>query len=156
MEWIERLEAERSDLIMPGFDEGVAWEIGCRLRERAAAKGLPIAIEIARNGAPLFLALMPGASPDNLSWIRRKRNVVERFWESSLLMSLRSAKNGTTLTRQFHLSEDDFVHSGGGVAVRARGCGFVGCVAVSGLSQYEDHELAAWAISSVCSEQAGS
>ena len=148
-DWITRLEAEREELVLPAFNEDIAWAIGVKLRERAAAEGLPIAFEVARPGGRLFFASMPGASPDNAGWIRRKRNVVERFWESSLLMTLRCEKDGTTVTRKFELSEADFVHSGGGVAVRTADSGFVGSVIVSGLTQYEDHTLAVWAIGEV-------
>ena len=120
---IAALEAEHDALALGRFDVDVAWSIGSWLRQRAAAETLPIAIQVALPGCPVFSALLPGAGPDNLAWIERKRNVVERFWESSLLTTLRCEAMGTTLTAKFRLDETRFVHSGGSVAVRLAALG---------------------------------
>ena len=152
-EELEALEAERERLVLPFFNEDVAWRIGCHIREVAAKAGHPIGIEVSRfGGGRLFYASMPGATPDNASWIRRKRNVVERFYESSLYVTLKTEAAGTTVLKRFGLPEADFVHSGGGVAVRVPGTGCVGTVAVSGLKQRDDHRLAVAAISAVAEE----
>lgn len=149
---IADVEAERSELELPCFDENVAWRIGCLIRERASGAGHPIAIEVSRTGARLFYAALPGASPDNEAWIHRKRNVVERFLESSLLMTLRTEANGTNVIDRYKLSPVDYVHSGGGVAIRVRGCGVIGAVTVSGLTQFDDHRLGADALCAVRAE----
>ncbi|MBE9640608.1 heme-degrading domain-containing protein [Salipiger mangrovisoli] len=152
---IAALEAEHEALALDRFDVDVAWSIGSWLRQRAATETLPIAIQVALPGCPVFSALLPGASPDNLAWIERKRNVVERFWESSLLTTLRCEALGTTLTAKFRLDETRFVHSGGGVAVRLSALGGIaGSVIVSGLSQREDHALAVAAIEAEKGKQA--
>ncbi|MBB4123768.1 heme-degrading domain-containing protein [Martelella radicis] len=146
LEQIACLEAERQALTLPAFNADVAWAIGSHIRDRASAENHPIAIEVSGIGGRLFFAAMPGASPDNAEWIRRKRNVVERFFESSLLVTLQCDERGRKIPEQFKLSEADFVHSGGGVAIRTADSGFVGCVTVSGLTQYQDHELGAEAL----------
>ena len=152
---IAALEAEHDALALGRFDVDVAWSIGSWLRQRAAAETLPIAIQVALPGCPVFSALLPGASPDNLAWIERKRNVVERFWESSLLTTLRCEAMGTTLTAKFRLDETRFVHSGGSVAVRLAALGGIaGSVTVSGLSQREDHAIAVAAIEAARARQA--
>lgn len=148
-EELEQLKAERDALELPYFNEEVAWRIGCHIREAAVAAGHAIAIEVSRTGGRLFFASMPGASPDNESWIRRKRNVVERFGESSLTMAVAASLRGKTLIERFELPPADFVHSGGSVVVRVTNCGPVGAVSVSGLDQREDHRLAAAAIAAV-------
>ncbi|PRX09231.1 UNVERIFIED_ORG: uncharacterized protein (UPF0303 family) [Martelella mediterranea] len=149
LDHIARLEEERRTLVLPAFNADVAWTIGNHIRARASAENYPIAIEVSGIGGRLFFAAMPGASPDNAEWIRRKRNVVERFWESSLLVTLRCDERGRKIPEQFKLSEADFVHSGGGVAIRTADSGFVGCVTVSGLTQYQDHQLGAEALRAV-------
>ena len=148
-EELAALEAERERLVLPFFNEDVAWRIGCHIREAAAKAGHPIGIEVSRFGGVLFYAAMPGATPDNASWIRRKRNVVERFYESSLYVTLKQEAAGTTVLKRFGLPEADFVHSGGGVAVPVAGTGVVGTVAVSGLKQRVDHQLAVGAIEAI-------
>ena len=44
---------------------------------------LGIAIDIQLQGWPLFYHAMPGTTPDNADWVRRKRNVVYRYFRSS-------------------------------------------------------------------------
>lgn len=149
---IAEIEAERTELELPRFDENVAWRIGCLVRERAAADAYPIAIEISRTGGRLFYAALPGASPDNEAWIHRKRSVVERFLESSLLMTLRTEAAGTNIIDRYKLSPVDYVHSGGAVAIRVRGCGVIGAVTVSGLTQFDDHRLGGEALRAVRTE----
>ncbi len=151
-EELDQLAAERERLVLPRFDEDIAWRIGSHIRQVAAEAAHPIGIEVSRIGGRLFYCAMPGATPDNASWIRRKRNVVERFYESSLIVTLTTELAGTTVLKRFGLPEADFVHSGGGVAVRVAGTGCVGTVAVSGLRQREDHALAADAIAAVLAE----
>jgi uncharacterized protein (UPF0303 family) len=143
---IEELQVEAQELVLPAFDSTVAWEIGGYIRKRAAAESMPIAFEVSRIGQQVFFHAMPGAMPDNAHWIRRKRAVVERFYSSSLLMKLLADRQGRPLLERYILSADDYVASGGSVPLVVAGSGCVGTVTVSGLTQYEDHRLAAEAI----------
>ena len=54
-------------------------------------------VEVAVNGLVLYSESVRGASPDNMEWIRRKRNLASRFWKSSLLTALEYRKAGKTL-----------------------------------------------------------
>jgi uncharacterized protein (UPF0303 family) len=139
---IAELDAEMREVELSRFDEDVAWIIGNFIRERASAESLPIAFEVARCGYRVFSCMMPGATPDNLSWLHRKRSVVERFHKSSLAMKLATEEAGQVFLDRYKLSAADYVDSGGAVPVMLRGCGCVGVVAVSGLTQYDDHDLA--------------
>uniref|UniRef100_UPI003101128A heme-binding protein n=1 Tax=Neorhizobium sp. EC2-8 TaxID=3129230 RepID=UPI003101128A len=91
---IEELQIEAEELQLAAFDPMVAWEIGCHIQRRAVAENMPIAFEVAKTGHQLFFFAMPGAMPDNAHWIRRKRNVVERFYRSSLTMKLLADREG--------------------------------------------------------------
>lgn len=146
---IEALQSEEEELQFPYFDAGIAWQVGVLLRERAAAENLPIAIEVSTFGQQLFFAALPGATPDNADWVRRKRAVVERFRCSSLLVTLRGEEAGRTLIAKSALCERDFANSGGAFPVILEKSGVVGAVTVSGLTQFDDHALAVWAIRQV-------
>ena len=61
----------------------MAWEIGIRLRTIAEERGLSIVVDVRRFGQPLFYSALKGTTPDNVSWVQRKSNVVARFHRSS-------------------------------------------------------------------------
>jgi uncharacterized protein (UPF0303 family) len=133
--------AEENALLFPRFNPDVAWEIGSRIRARAAAAKLPIACEVSLGGWPLFFCAMPGSSPDNLEWVRRKRAVVTRFHRSSFYIKTLLDEQGRTLADRYGLSPSDYAASGGAVPVIVRDTGCVGATAVSGLTQQDDHRL---------------
>jgi len=136
---IERLALQEERLQFEHFDAQTAWELGSRMRQCAVERGFKIAIEVRQLGFPLFFTALPGTSPDNPDWIRRKRNVVERFHRSSYAIALDTQKRGTTLPERYGVSLEDFVLSGGGFPIRVRGVGVVGVAVVSGLAQRDDH-----------------
>ena len=43
---LTRVEAQESEIVLPRFDVTDAWTLGSRMREAAAAAGLPIVIGI--------------------------------------------------------------------------------------------------------------
>ena len=111
------------------------------MRERASARNLPVAIEISHGMMPVFAALMPGATLDNLAWTVRKRAVAHRFHRSSLAMRLEAEAGPFDFNERFRLSTSDYVASGGGVPLMLRNGTLIGAVAVSGLPDVEDHKL---------------
>jgi uncharacterized protein (UPF0303 family) len=143
---LDALLAEEQALQFPRFSNEVAWALGNCLYQCAKAGNLPIAIEVSRNGQQLFFTAMPGATPDNAEWIRRKRAVVQRFHHSSLYMSVEAEQKGRPFLQRFGLSEQDYAAAGGGFPLFVRGTGCVGAVVVSGLPQLEDHRLVTEAI----------
>jgi len=134
-----RLALQEERLQFASFDAENAWELGNRLRATAVARGYKIAIEVRQLGFPLFYSALPGTSPDNADWLRRKRNVVERFHKSSYAMGLSMEKRGMTLVERYGIPLADFVGAGGGFPIRVRGTGVVGFVGVSGLASRDDH-----------------
>jgi uncharacterized protein (UPF0303 family) len=146
---LETLRAEEQDLQFPHFDADVAWALGSLIRRRARDGAMPIAIEILMNGQQLFVAALPGATPDNTEWIRRKRAVVQRFHHSSLYMAVQAEQQGRPFLQRYGLSEQDYAASGGGFPIVVRNTGCIGAVAVSGLPQLEDHRLVTEAIRAV-------
>jgi uncharacterized protein (UPF0303 family) len=134
--------AEQEDrLQFDAFDNHVAWELGSRMREAAGERGLPVAIEIRRNGQRLFHAALPGTGPDNDAWLMRKARVVDRYGLASYHVGERARQDGKSFEEQSRLDPDLYAAHGGAFPVTLRGTGVIGTVAVSGLPQLEDHEL---------------
>ncbi|MCS7067746.1 MAG: heme-degrading domain-containing protein [Meiothermus sp.] len=122
------------------FDAEVAWELGQKLRQAADALHSAIAMDIGLFGQPLFFYAMRGTSPDNADWVRRKRNVVQRFHRSSYAVGLMLKQKQSSLEER-GLDARDYAAHGGGFPIFVKGVGCIGAVTVSGLPQREDHEL---------------
>ena len=138
---LEDLLAQEEELQFLGFTNETAISIGRRLLEIASADGLPVAIDVCRNGQQLFHAALPGTSRDNDVWIRRKNRVVNHFGHSSYYVGVRYRLQGTTIEEKSLLPESKFAPHGGAFPVIIRNVGVVGTVTVSGLPQEEDHKL---------------
>jgi len=151
---LDALLAEEQELQFPSFSADTAWMLGNHIHQRATAGSLPIAIEISRNGQQLFFAALPGATPDNAEWIRRKRAVVQRFHHSSLYMSVEAERTGRPFLQRYGLSEQDYAAAGGGFPLFVKNTGCIGAVVVSGLPQLEDHRLVTETIRATISQLA--
>jgi uncharacterized protein (UPF0303 family) len=138
---LSELAAQETELQLPGFDNDDAWALGAALVARAQADQLPVAIDISRHSHQLFHAALPGATPDNDTWIARKAATVHRFGHSSLYVGQKSREKGTTFEAEFGLDPAQYVAHGGGFPLIVAGVGPVGVVVVSGLPQVEDHAM---------------
>lgn len=128
-------------LVLPHFDENDAWQLGAALRALALAQQAPVAIAITVNQQRLFFSMLPGATPANDDWLRRKHNVVQHFQQSSYAVGLACQLKGKTLAERSALPERDYASHGGSFPLRVAGVGCIGSVGVSGLAQRADHEL---------------
>jgi uncharacterized protein (UPF0303 family) len=135
------IATQEARLQFAAFDAEAGWRLGSRLREAAAARGAVVTIDIWLGAQQLFFNAMPGTSPDNAEWARRKRNVVLRFHRSSYAIGLDLTRRQTSLRERYGLEERDHAAHGGCFPLKLRGTGCVGTIAVSGLPQREDHEL---------------
>lgn len=123
------------------FGPAEAWELGRRLKETAESRQAFLAIDISSQLQQLFHFAMPGTSPNNSDWIRRKRNTVLRFFRSSYGVGLQMQQRQTTLQTSYCLDFADYADHGGGFPIVVRDMGCIGAVTVSGLPQREDHGL---------------
>ena len=146
---LEVIARQERELLLPRFDEDIAWELGARLRELALHRQLPVTIEVRRFGQPLFYSAMKGSTPDNAEWVRRKGNVVARFHRSSYAIGLSLQQTKSTLAEKYELPAADYASHGGSFPLTVTGAGVVGCVTVSGLPQRKDHELV---VEALCSQ----
>ncbi len=135
------LAAEEDELQFSSFTNDDAWHLGCALVAAAREQRAPVAVDVVRNGSQLFHAALPGATPDNDSWIRRKARVVRRFGHSSLAVRQASIERGTTFEEEFGLDPRRYAAHGGAFPVLVRSVGPVGVVTVSGLPQLDDHRM---------------
>lgn len=138
------------------FNENDGWELGCRLREICVSRSLPLVVDVRRTGQQLFFSALPGSTPDNIDWARRKANTVARFHRSSYGMGLELQSKGVTLADRFGLMLNDFAAHGGSFPLTVAGSGVVGSVTVSGLPQRQDHELVVETLCSVLKQSYGS
>ncbi len=140
------IAAQERELHFLRFDEEVAWRLGSQLREIAGSRKLAIVIDVRRFGQALFYVALPGTSPDNAEWVRRKGNLVARFHRSSYAIGL---EVGASLFEKYGLPIAEFAAHGGSFPIRVREAGVVGSVTVSGLPQRADHELV---VEALCAE----
>ncbi|HEY0702390.1 MAG TPA: heme-degrading domain-containing protein [Candidatus Acidoferrales bacterium] len=138
---LEKIALQEKKLQFQKFDSSVAWAIGTALKAEAEKRGVSVSIDIQLGNHPLFSYAMPGTTPDNLDWIRRKKNVVNRYHRSSYSVGLKHEKSGTTLQNRAGLELKDYAPHGGCFPILLAGTGCVGTITVSGLPQRDDHMM---------------
>ena len=141
---LKTIRLQEQELHFSRFDEDVAWQLGMRVRELAVARKFGVVIDVRRFGQALFYCALPGTSPDNPEWVRRKGNVVARFHRSSYAIGLELQQSGGTLMEKHGLSLADYAVHGGSFPIRVTNAGVIGSVTVSGIPQdYTSLALAA-------------
>lgn len=146
---IERIAAQERDIVLPAFDENIAFQLGTTLREDAIQNGWGVTIDIQSFARPLFFAATPGSTPENNDWMRRKSNVVRLFHKSSYRVGLELRLKDTTLEARNGLPTRDYAPHGGSFPIRVKDAGVVGILTISGLPQRQDHEVVAAALCSL-------
>ncbi|KVQ68702.1 heme-degrading domain-containing protein [Burkholderia territorii] len=126
--------------MLPHFDADVARRLGDIAVNLASRRGLPIAVGIVGETAPLFYCALAGSRANDSDAIRRRQNTVFRFGVSSLEVGTRFRRAGWSLQSQ-GLSDADYALDGGSVPLRLAGGGFVGAMTVAGLDDARDHAL---------------
>lgn len=123
------------------FGPAEAWDLGLRLKAAAESRQAALAIDVSLPLQQLFHCAMPGATPNNADWIRRKRNTAFRFFRSSYGVGLQMLQRQTTLLAAYDLELHDYADHGGSFPIVVAGAGCIGAVTISGLPQREDHGL---------------
>ncbi len=141
MSLIETIEKQESELVFKRFDEMTALEVGRRLVDLALSQKAPVVIDIRTNDRTLFHAALPGASPDNDHWARRKSNVTLRMHKASLRVGELNRARGRSVSPEIGLDPLEYADHGGSFPVRVSGAGVVAAITVSGLKSEEDHAM---------------
>lgn len=136
----EILEQEKT-LIFKEFNSKTALDIGSMLVEKGKNLGEKIEIDISKFDQQLFHYSFDNTSNDNGQWIKRKNNVVKRFFKSSLHIGIKLKLENKTLEEKYLLSSMDYATYGGAFPIIINNSGVIGTITVSGLRQIEDHNL---------------
>ncbi len=138
---IRRLRLQEDQLQFAAFDSRKAWEVGLALKATGEARQAPMVVDISLLSMPLLVFALPGGTPENFDWVRRKRNVVYHFHRSSYAIGRRLAHEDKSLQELGALPERDYAAHGGSFPILLKGTGCIGAVTVSGLPQREDHKM---------------
>lgn len=138
---LAKIAEQEKALVFDRFDLTTAWDLGSLLRHMAAEKGLSVTVDVTLHSMPAFYTSMPGTSSDNANWVRRKRNLVLRFFQSSYGLGRKLELAKDTVENRWGLSTVDYTPHGGSFPIKVEGVGCIGAVTVSGLPQREDHNL---------------
>ena len=143
---IAQLKRQEAALQFKHFNETNAWELGCQMRGLALERNLPLVIDIRIGIRPLFYVALPGTTPENPDWVRRKVNTVMRFHKSSYRVGREYEERGVGFDANRGLDVMDYANAGGGFPIHIIGTGVVGAVTVSGIPQRDDHNFVTEAI----------
>ncbi|RFO98685.1 heme-degrading domain-containing protein [Rhodoferax lacus] len=147
---LQRLALQEQLLVLERFDEATAWELGLSIKALCEARKQALTIEIRRAKETLFFYAMPGTTPNNAEWARRKRNTVDLLQRSSYSVGLAHQKDNSSLPQKTGVALADFAEHGGSFPIRVKGVGCVGTVTVSGVPQREDHAIVVEALAALC------
>src|SRR5271155_5665187 len=128
---LARIALQEQELQFAAFDEETAWKLGSQLRALAVARKLSLVVDVRRIGQPLFYTALPGTTPDNVEWVRRKGNVTARFHRSSYAIGREMEQKKSNLFDRYGLPLSDYAGHGGSFPLRVLGAGVIG----SSLSQ---------------------
>ena len=134
------IQRQEADLVLPAFDEAVAFEIGSTVRNRAIAEELSLVVDLRSWDRQLFFSATPGTSADNAEWVRRKINTVRRFHRATYRLVLERGE--APFPPQAGADPADYVIAGGGFPIRVTGAGIIGSLTISGLPGRKDHGVA--------------
>jgi uncharacterized protein (UPF0303 family) len=146
---IEKLAAQEQRLQLDRFDNAAAWELGTRIKAICEARGVAVTTEVRLAKETVFFYAMPGTTPSNADWVRRKRSAVELLQRSSYAIGRSLEKEGTSLEQKTGLPTRDYATHGGCFPIRVRGVGCIGTVTVSGVPQREDHAIVVEALAAL-------
>lgn len=138
---ITKITRQEDALRFARFSEDDAWALGSLMRQAAVEGKLPFVIDIRIGNRPLFYAALPGSTPENPDWVRRKVNTVYRFHKSSYRVGREYQMQGKPFDSSRGIDPMDHAPAGGGFPIHLIGAGVVGAVTVSGVPQREDHEF---------------
>ncbi|KAK3317398.1 hypothetical protein B0T19DRAFT_291061 [Cercophora scortea] len=144
------IKNEGDTFVFSSFTADDAWHLGNLLRTRLAPlvhhNNTPtlISISLANSNQVVFQCVSgPGTTPDNETWVQRKRNSVLRFGCSTWYLHCKYAGNEEAFRLKFGMGAEQasqYAIHGGAIPIRVAGVeGIVAVVIVSGLKQHEDH-----------------
>jgi len=144
----EGLLREEQLLVLNSFNQEDALALGDIAVSLAQVQSLPVSLEVRlideslTEGWCVFHRALPGAKPDQPSWIARKARVVIATGHSTIYERVRAEELGVDWYAEHNLPEETHAIHGGGIPLQVVSSGaptLVGILIVSGLPQVEDH-----------------
>src|ERR1700755_3518441 len=120
---LARIALQEKELQFAAFDEDPAWRLRGHVRALAVSRKLGLVVDVRRFGQSLFYTALPGTTPDNVEWVRRKSNVTARFHRSSYAIGREMEEKKSNLFERYGLPVADYASHGGGVPLRGHGAG---------------------------------
>ncbi|WP_049629163.1 heme-degrading domain-containing protein [Cellvibrio sp. pealriver] len=152
-EILKALLAQEDELQLHHFNNATAWELGNLIRLGADKISASVSIEVYAFEQVVFSYAMPGTSKDQQDWIRRKRQAVMRFGNSSYYLGQYNAAKNRDFEAIPYLDPKEYCAHGGSFPIRIKNGGIIGAVTVSGLPQETDHQLAVDAMRDIVRQQ---
>ena len=140
-EKIKIYEKQEAKLQFITFNNNVAWDIGSRIALRGMEDNLPIAIDITVNGYQLFRYGCIGTNIHNELWMKRKINMVTTIQKSSIHAAAILERDQLSIKDDWYLDPMNYASCGGCFPIILKGSGMIGTICVSGLKDYEDHQI---------------
>ena len=141
----EGLLREESLLQFASFELGDALDLGEIAVALARQRDLQISIEVRLmdetlpEGWTVFHMALPGAKPEQPSWIERKARVVLATGHSTMFERVLAEEQGIDWYESTGLPEVTHAIHGGALPINVTGSGLTGILIISGLPQVEDH-----------------
>ena len=133
------LRRQEELLRVDSFSNHSAWELGCRMVEESAHRGIGLAVCIRKlNGNIVFQAAGDETDLTNQLWMERKYHTVSLMERSSLLAMVTCRLQGQSI-KGMGLSDANYVLCGGGFPIRARDGSLLMVATVSALPHEQDH-----------------
>jgi uncharacterized protein (UPF0303 family) len=120
----------------------ICQQIGEYAVEIGLMRGHPITYVIQLDGKEVFSHALPGADGEQLSWIKRKANVVNLTHHSTMYERVSAEERGADWHQEHGVADETHAIHGGGFPLTTEGGEFRGVLLISGLPQVEDHLLA--------------
>ena len=135
----EQLELEERVMVLPHLDLRDAVTIGEIAVAIARRESLAVSIEVRFGEWTVFHTALPGAKPEQTSWIVRKAKVVKATGHSTMLERVKAEEAEIDWYETYGLPEETHAIHGGGLPLNVVGEGLQGILLISGLPQVEDH-----------------
>jgi len=138
---LDTIRRQEQALQFTSFDNDAALAIGNRIVEMAKADKVAVTVDVTVNRNPLFFHAMAGTSPNNVDWIRRKSNLVNRTGHASFFVHTEAVNAGRDYDNLPTFDTRDYAAHGGSFPIVVKGTGQVGTITVSGLAGVDDHAM---------------
>lgn len=156
---VASIAAQESASQLPYWNATVAFQLGLALRTRLITFPKPAVVHISTISTPphvLFHSVtQEGTALDNDYWVTRKRNAVIRFGVSTWQLQNKFEGNEEAFKSKMGLGESasGYAIHGGGVPIFVKGVEtMVAVVVVSGLKQWDDHQVVVEELANVCKQ----